>query len=198
MNEVAKEDDIVKYTGIEYQMVDASVIDDKFTSIENLVKAENSRASKLYDYCNTINSIVKKTGTSLSDWMFNSTQKNELVAIIKNWFIENKWRGTYLKESVDKLVDKIVNVDGFQSLSYFRSYLTEHLKKDFESEVNDNKDNMDVLNYESSILEFAKKVVGYIEKQVQTTLVLGGYDGTTKEYPGISNFIYQTNIKLSK
>lgn len=79
-------------------------------------------------------------------------------------------------------------------LSYFRSYLTEHLKKDFISD----KDNMKISNYESSILEFSKKVVGHIEKQVQTTLVLGGYDGTTKEYPGMSNFIYQTNIQLSK
>lgn len=80
-------------------------------------------------------------------------------------------------------------------MSYFRTYLTEHLKKDFESEVDAN---MGISNYESSILEFAKKVVGYVEKQVQTTLVLGGYDGTTKEYPGMSNFIYQTNIQLSK
>ena len=84
-------------------------------------------------------------------------------------------------------------------MSYFRTYLTEHLRRDFVHDIG----NMKILDLpdsaiESSILEFAKKVVGYIEKQVQTTLVLGGYDATTKEYPGISNFIYQTNIKLSK
>ena len=83
-------------------------------------------------------------------------------------------------------------------MSYFRTYLTEHLKWDFE---HSGIDNMSVILNEESITEFAKKVLDYIEKQVKTVLVLGGYDKGfegNEAYPGIRNFLYQTNISLNK
>ena len=78
-----------------------------------------------------------------------------------------------MQESVDKLIDKIVTQ--FQPLSYFRTYLTEHLSGDFVD------NNMQILDssdsaIESSILEFSNKIVGYVEKKVQTALILGKYD----------------------
>ena len=63
-------------------------------------------------------------------------------------------------------------------MSYFRTYLTEHLSGDFVD------NNMQILDssdsaIESSILEFSKKIVGYVEKKVQTALILGKYDAAS-------------------
>ena len=73
VNANAKGDDIVKYSGMEYQMgnSDSIVIDDKFKSIKNLVKAWNGSASTLYDYCDTLKQIVNQNDSQLKSWVFN-------------------------------------------------------------------------------------------------------------------------------
>ena len=73
VNANANGDDIVKYSGMEYQMVnsDSIVIDDKFKSIKNLVKAWNGSASTLYDYCDTLKQIVNQNDSQLKSWVFN-------------------------------------------------------------------------------------------------------------------------------
>lgn len=98
-------------------------------------------------------------------------------------------------------------------MSYFRTYLTEHLKYDFFEQCGkDDSTHMSIIfddelidstshNINDSITKFAKKVLDYIENQVKTVLVLGGYDKNiegNEAYPGIRNFLYQTNISLNK
>ena len=50
---------------------DSIVIDDKFKSIKNLVKAWNGSASTLYDYCDTLKQIVNQNDSQLKSWVFN-------------------------------------------------------------------------------------------------------------------------------
>lgn len=109
---------------------------------------------------------------------------------------KGSWDTDKLGVLVNGLVDELVKT--FNPLSYFRTYLTEHLTHDLAQEnISFNEPTIDatiIQNVINGVLELLKS-------KVRTALVLGGYDDRQEDkekYPGFNSYIYWNNAQLNK
>lgn len=192
-------------TGMNYQVTEALIPNtSKFSSVRALVEDYTEPdATTLMGYCDALYRLVNDTSRGIANWLLrndptDSQGKVRLENAMYAYFCANEWDNkvdSFAKDGVDGLVE------AFPLLAYFESYLDERLK-DWLSNFDQAKaqKNLSLVTGEES--RVCSAVREYIKTKVGTSLVLGGYSNSgpndNTRYPGIEQYIYQNQRKLTK